>query len=106
MSNYNQLCGALGVLKQANANLDWAAINEQMRDIGRRVGIAEFGDPIAQTPATGISDPVHAEVNQLHRKYRDMCLQAGLIGRGQLFDMHDCVPLVERGAWDQQPEMY
>lgn len=94
MSDYEQLCGALGLLKQAGAKLPWEEINLQMRDIGRRVGIARLGDPIEQTPATGMSDPVHAEIDQLHRQYRDLCLQAGLIGRGQLFNKDDCVPLV------------
>ena len=95
MSTYDQLCGALGMLKQNDVELDWTAIYEQMRDIGRRVGIAHFGDPIANTPATGFADPVHADVRTLHRKYRDMCLERGLIERGYLFNQYDCVPLVD-----------
>jgi hypothetical protein len=94
MSTYDQLCGALGMLKQNGVKLDWAAINEQMRDIGRRVGIARFGDPISNTTATGFTDPVHDEVQTMHRKYRDMCLERGLIERGYLFDDRDCVPIV------------
>src|SRR3990167_7901978 len=86
MSTYDQLCGALGMLKQNDVELDYPAINEQMRDIGRRVGVARFGDPIASTPATGFSDQVYAEVQALHRQYRDMCLERGLIERGYLFD--------------------
>lgn len=95
MNNYEQLCGALGVLKQAEANLEWAEINDQMREVAHRFGVAQFGDPIAGTPATGLSDPVYEEIEQLHRRYRDMCLEAGLIDRGQLFDKYDCVPLVQ-----------
>jgi hypothetical protein len=94
MSTYDQLCGALGVLKQNDVELDWAAINGQMRDIGLRVGIARFGDPIANTPPTGFTDPAHGEVQALHRKYRNMCLERGLIQRGYLFNGRDCVPLV------------
>lgn len=94
MSTYDQLCGALGILKQNDVELDWTAINEQMRDIGCRVGIARFGDQIANTPATGFSDPVYAEIQAMHRQYRDMCLERGLIERGYLFNDRDCVPLV------------
>jgi len=94
MSTYDQLCGALGMLKQNGAELDWPATNEQMRDIGRRAGIARFGDPIANTPATGFTDPVYKEMHALHRKYRDMCLERGLVDRGYLFDERDCVPLI------------
>lgn len=94
MSTYDQLCGALGMLKTNGVELPWEEINEQMRGIGRRVGIAKFGDPIANTPATGFTDQVHEEVRVLHRQYRDMCLARGLIERGYLFDDRDCVPLV------------
>lgn len=94
MSTYGQLCGALGMLKQNGVELDWPALNEQMRDIGRRVGIARFGDPVANTTANGFSALVHDEVRALHRKYRDMCLERGLIERGYLFNDRDCVPLV------------
>ena len=94
MNKYYQLCGALGVLKQNDGvDLDWVEIKEQMRDLGRRVGIAHFGDPIANTVATGFTDPVHEEVRAIHRKYRDMCLELGLIQRGYLFDDHDAAAL-------------
>lgn len=91
MFDYDQLCGALGMLKTAGVDLDWPTINDQMREIGLRVGIAEFGDPHADTrpplPPLGIS------LHDLHRKYRDECLVRGLIRRGELFNDDDCMGL-------------
>src|SRR3546814_8163785 len=101
MSDYHQLCGALGLLKTHDEPLDWTAINEQMRDLGRRVGIAEFGDPHTGQPATGFADPVHQEIRELHRLYRDKCLGRGLINVGYLFNSHDCVPT---GSEEPTPE--
>lgn len=94
MSTYDQLCGALGMLKRNNVELDYPAINEHMRGLGRRAGVARFGDQIAKTPPTGFADPVFAEIQAMHRQYRDMCLEHSLIERGYLFDDRDCVPLV------------
>lgn len=89
MDTYSQLCGALSVLKLHGADLPWTELYERMRDIGRRIGIAQFGDPLAGTPPTGATDPVHQEINDLHRTYRDMCLDRGLIRPGELFDLND-----------------
>jgi hypothetical protein len=51
--DYEQLCGAIGLLKTGGIELDWPTLNDQMRELGRRVGIAQYGDPIAKTPPTG-----------------------------------------------------
>src|SRR3546814_4899999 len=59
-----------------------------MRDLGRRVGIAEFGDPHTGQPATGFADPVHQEIRELHRLYRDKCLGRGLINVGYRSEEH------------------
>lgn len=87
--SYEQLCGALGLLKQDDAELDWLAINDQIRDIARRLGIALYGSPGSEFVCTNINDPVFAEIETLHRQYRDMCLSRGLIRRGELFNRHD-----------------
>lgn len=91
--NYMQLAGALGLLKLNDVDLDWTSLEVQMRDLGRRLGVAEYGDPSTGTPPTGFTDPVHAEIDAMHRTYRDMCLKLGLIRIGELFDAHDCIPL-------------
>lgn len=88
-TNYDQLCGALGVLKANGATLPWEEIDATMRDIGRRLGIAMDAEE-----GKGIFDPVHDEIAVLHRKYRKMCMDAGFIRKGELFDEHDCIPLI------------
>lgn len=93
MHTYVQLCGALGLLKLNGVKLDWPEINARMLDLGRRLGTAYFGDPIAGTPATGFADPVYIELREMHHKFRGLCLSFKLIERGQLFDDHDCLPL-------------
>jgi len=82
MDTYQQLCGALGVLKTNGAELEWVGIDKKMRDLGRRVGTATW------------SDPVHDEIRAEYRKYRDICLKKNLIKNGQLFNLNDCVPLI------------
>lgn len=94
MNDFNQLCGALSALKSAGADLPWVEISEQMRDMGRRLGIAQIGDTLTESPPTGSNDPVHAEISTMLRTYRTMCRKLGLIGRGELFNDDDCVPLI------------
>ena len=91
---YEQLAGALGALKQDGADLDWPALNEQMRDLGRRLGIATYGDPHTGAPPQHDAD-LQAEIATLHRQYRDMCLARGIVRVGELFDDRDFWPLVE-----------
>lgn len=79
--DYNQLCGALGLLASHGVELDRPAITANLRAIAIRLGNAyERGD---------IHDPVYVELRQMHRHYRDRCLQLGLIRSGYLFDLHD-----------------
>ena len=82
MSSYDQLCGALGVLKSAGVEMDWSAINEQLKSIAR-LNTSESAMAMNQA------------AQPLLRQYRDMCLELGLIRQGQLFDRHDCRPLVD-----------
>jgi hypothetical protein len=77
---YNQLAMALGLLKSNNVDLPWAEINEKLRRIA-----AENGPDNCDTD----------EVIQMHRKYRDMCLELRLIQIGELFDDRDAIPLVD-----------
>jgi len=79
--NYDQLCGALGMLKTNGVELDWNSINQTMREIAA-----------LNTADSALAMNTAAE--PLHRKYRDMCLERGLIQRGYMFDAHDCVPLI------------
>lgn len=81
MSNYHydQLAGALGVLKQNDVDLPWGEINEKLRKIA-----AEHGPENCDTD----------EVREMHREYRDKCLEMGFIRRGELFNHHDIVPLI------------
>lgn len=78
---YQQLCGALGALKTAGADLDWTAINEELKSIAR----------LGKNPLE-----MNTAAEPLLRRYRDMCLEMGLIKRGELFNLDDCVPLVEK----------
>ena len=78
---YQQLCGALGALKTANVELDWTAINEELKAIAR----------LGKNPLE-----MNSAAEPLLRRYRDMCLEMGLIQRGELFNLDDCVPLVEK----------
>ena len=91
---YNQLCGALGMLKTDGADLDWQALNAKMIDIGRRYGISQFGNPHGDNAPTGESDSVHDEIEEMHKRYRAMCISRGLIRPGYLFAEYDIVPLV------------
>ena len=79
--SYHQLCGALGMLKTNGVELPWEEINEQMKEIAR-LNTAES------------SLAMNTAAQPLLRRYRDMCLERGLIRRGELFDLNDCVPLV------------
>jgi hypothetical protein len=74
--NYEQLCGALGVLKSAGVDLPWVEINDQLRAVAR-LNIAER----------------EAAAESLLRQYRNMCLERGLIRSGELFNISDCVSL-------------
>lgn len=73
---WNQLAGALGVLKTNGHALPWAEIDQQLRTLAA---------------AGAESDKT---VRELHRKYRDMCLERHLIEPGYLFNEHDCIPLI------------
>ena len=79
--SYQQLCGALGMLKTNGVELDWEIINEQLKEIAR-LNTAES------------SLAMNTAAQPLLRQYRDMCLERGLIRRGELFNLDDCVPLV------------
>jgi hypothetical protein len=74
---YQQLCGALGSLKIFGVPLDWGEIEQELRQMCK------------QYP------PDQDMVRKMHRKYRDMALECGIIGRGELFCENDCVPLVD-----------
>lgn len=76
---YNQLAGALGLLKSNGVELPWGEINETLRKVA-----AENGPDKCDT----------VEVKNMHRQYRDKCLDLGLVQRGELFNDHDCVPLI------------
>jgi len=76
---YNQLAGALGLLKENGYDLPWAEINETLQRIAAEQGPFECDTP---------------EVIQMHRYYRDLCIKTGSIGIGELFNEKDCVPLV------------
>lgn len=79
--DYEQLCGALGLLASHGAELDRPAITANLRAIACRLGNAhESGN---------MHDPVYVELRQMHRHYRDRCLALGLIRPGYLFDQHD-----------------
>lgn len=93
-TDYNQLCGAIGMLKTDGADLDWPSLHTKMMDIGRRYGISQFGNPHDGSAPTGHVDPVHDEIEVMHRTYRQMCISRGLIRPGYLFSDYDCVPLV------------
>lgn len=95
MNEYTQLIGALSALKEDGAALDWAAINNQLIDLGGRIGIADFGDPLTGAEPTGWADPVHEVIRDLARKYRAMCIERGLIRPGELFDWRDARPIVD-----------
>jgi len=76
---YNQLSGALGVLKNAGIDLPYSTLNERLQQIA-----ADHGPEGCDTD----------EVRTLHRQYRDIALHHGLIQRGELFTIHDCTPLI------------
>lgn len=69
------------MLKTNDVDLPWSEINEQLKEIAR-LNTAE--SPLA----------MNAAALPLHRKYRDMCLDRGILRRGELFNTYDCVPLV------------
>jgi hypothetical protein len=75
--SYQQLCGALGMLKSDGAALDWKKLDSDLRAMAR---LPEYEMNAAASPVL--------------RTYRTMAIQRRLIGRGQLFDLHDCVPLI------------
>lgn len=77
--HFNQLAGALGMLKQHGEQLDWASLDATMRRVA-----AEHGPAHCDTE----------EIKAMHRTYRDLCLSHGLINRGELFDDRDAVPLI------------
>lgn len=74
--NYEQLCGALGVLKSAGVDLPWVEINDQLISISR----------LSTTEMEMAAEP-------MLRQYRNMCLERGLMRRGELFNISDCVSL-------------
>jgi len=80
---YNQLAGALGVLRSNDVDLPYTDLNEQLRIIARDNG-----------PENCDTD----EVRVMHRKYRDMCIDLGLINRGEIFSFRDVVPLTNIAA--------
>ena len=75
---WDQLAGALGMLKSNGVDLPWSELNMKLRQIA-----AEHG-PNCDTD----------EVKLMYRQYRDMCLDLGLIRQGENFDWRDAVPLV------------
>ena len=75
---YNQLAGALGVLKQNGTDLPWSELDEKLKKIA-----AENGPDQCDTE----------EVREMHKKFRDQCLSLGLINAGELFDIRDSIPL-------------
>ena len=94
--DYDQLCGAVGVLAEAEYSerlpaglLNWETVMSEMRDLGARLGVACAGDPIKGTPPTGADDPVHAEISAKLRQYRDMCIDYELIQEHHKFDRQD-----------------
>lgn len=76
---YEQLCGALGVLKSSGENLPWVEINETLRKIAAD---------------NGPFDCDIDEVKAMHRQYRDRCLRLKLLNPGELFDLNDCIPII------------
>lgn len=75
--HYQQLCGALGMLKTAGQQLPWGELNSTLRNL-----------------AVMPTYEMEAAAEPLLRQYRDICLSLGLIGRGELFSADDCVPLI------------
>jgi hypothetical protein len=85
--DYDQLCGALGLLKQNGVDLPWEGLNTTLKDIGR--GLGQYRDTdIALFNAT------NERARTMLKVFRMMCLQKKLIGVGELFNEYDCVPLV------------
>ncbi len=80
MSNeYSQLCGAIGCLKNAGVELPYADIKETMKDLGRTF----YNEDMSICPLT------LSLVRDLHKFYRGLCLQKGLIQIGYLFGKDD-----------------
>lgn len=76
---YDQLCGALGLLKQNGADLPWKGLNDTLRSVAREHG-----------PYNCDTD----EIIALHRQYRKECINLGLIRIGELFRLDDARPLI------------
>lgn len=72
---YQQVCGLLGLLKTNGADLNWSAIDSEMRQVSQN-GTAEQW------------------ATNCHRKYRDMVLSRGLLKNGEVTSHSDVVPLV------------
>lgn len=73
---YFQLCGAVGLLKSSGVDLDYDSIIQEIRNV------AALNTPQSNTAMIDAARP-------LWRKYRDMCLERGLIRPGELFNWHD-----------------
>jgi hypothetical protein len=94
--DYDQLCGAVGVLAEAEDTgkmpaglLNWGTLMDELRDLGGRLSVSFVGDPIKGTPPTGEDDPVHAEISAKLRQYRNMCIDHELIAEHHKFDRQD-----------------
>ena len=78
--NYEQLCGALGLLKQSGAEMEWGTVDDMLRHFAARLGAGDGS--------------VHDEIDVALRAHRDECLRLGLIRRGELFGRDDMIPIV------------
>lgn len=77
-NNYEQLCGALGVLKSAGADLRWHDLLDELRQLA-----AAGDDPLK----------LHESAAPMLQKYRDMCVDRGLIRAGDSFTTSDAESL-------------
>ena len=76
LTNFNQIAGVLGILKNGGVELPWLDIDNEIR-----LNCAEG------------TQESWAKSNL--RRYRRMAIDAGLLGIGELTSWRDCVPLVD-----------
>ncbi len=84
MENYLQLLGSLKALQDNDVKLDYENIAKELFKMCR-TGVCDDRRSSAQYP-----EETHTKARQMLRKYRNMCLDLGLIKIGQLWSLKDC----------------